>query len=190
MAIRDIKDVPKSPNTSDMPTNIYNPLNVDFEFKSGGTPHTIPARSGGSFPEYMAYRAAKHLAEKIVAEQWTIKLNQEAINVPQDMKQAYFTKPIPQEDLRKMRDAILTGKEAFADVAEPETGLPILAEPVKEVPVEVPEVLEPPKDEPANEVPDYDKMSWQDLRKSAKEKGIFDKAMKKQDVISALKVRL
>lgn len=189
MAIQDIKQVPPSPHSGDMPTNFYNPLDVEFVFYHSGQPHTVPAKTGVLLPEYLAWHGAKHLAEKIVAERWSIELKQKAIDIPADMKHAYMLHPIPQEQIRQMRDAILTGKEAFSGVVAPDTGLPTLVEePPKEPPVEVPPVAEPPKEEP--EIPDYDSMSWQDLRRVAKEKGIFDKRMKKADVIAALKVRL
>lgn len=113
--ILNIKDVPKSPNTSLEPQAVYNPMDEDFTGYWDGEPYTIPAGKVKEFPEFLAYHLAKHLSKYIVANKWAIKIREEGIGqISPDVAKA-----VPTSALQMMMMALLAGKrETFEALKE------------------------------------------------------------------------
>lgn len=172
-----IENVPASPNSSNEPTYLYNPLDQDFVFYhdrvKNPNPYTVPAKSKKLFPEYLAYHGAKHLAVLIV-----YKEHEEGLK--------FKTKEDRDPDAWKKVAEAMPGyrvQEVMVSlISVPET----LVEKVEEEPEKKPEEPAKEAEQLKEEKVDYEAMSWGDLRKYATEKGIYKVGMKRLDILEIL----
>src|SRR3990167_3682717 len=106
--IKDIREIPHSPNTSLESVIVFNPLNKDFTHGWEGVDYTIPTETERSFPEFLAHHLAKHLAEFIAGRQWA-----ERIEIEGREKSPNYDKAVPLASIEQFKEAILKGKNAF-----------------------------------------------------------------------------
>lgn len=105
----DIKQVPHSPHTSYDLTEIYNPLSKDFVWTHNGKPYILPAGKTSTFPEFLAYHFAKHLAKTIVYGNFEKEIAEKSKGqITPDTAKA-----CPAERVEKFKEALLKGKEAL-----------------------------------------------------------------------------
>jgi len=169
----DIENVPHSPNTGHDPTEVFNPLGEDFTAPQGGIDYTIPANSKASFPEFRAYHLAFHLAKKIVAENFYEDLKQESFNPlnPNAEKWKTMIRAIPDIRVKNMMGWVLNPKGSSPEESRVE-------EAEKEVKKRTEGTL-------TSQV-DLTKLTWQELKKVASEKGFYNPKMTRKEVLEKL----
>ena len=170
--ITPIENVPHSPNTSNNPTYLHNPLDEDYHFMRGGKPYMVPAKSKKMFAEFVAYNGAKHLAKLIARRQHDegLKFQTRDDKDPDAWKKVSST--VPSKRLQEIMASLVSTPDSLVEKIEKTEGKP---EPETE-----------PEKESIEEEVDYEAMSWGDLRKYATTKGIYKVGMKRLDILEEL----
>lgn len=166
-----IDEVPHSPHTSWNDTEVHNPLDEDFHWMYDGKPlKPVPANGKEVYPEFQARLIAKHLAMKIVAGNHDKEIQAEvAKQSTEAARAAAAAASIPGKRVANMMEWLLS---------------PIGASPEK-TPVKG-TILAPELEVGEAIKKDYSNLNWSELRKAAKEKGLYKIGMTKEAVIKQL----
>lgn len=180
-------------------TSVVNPTNKDLEFVYDSATYVLKAGEKGQFTEPVSLHAARKLADVNVKTS-----NPEEHRV---LTGAYLTNTEPEIiaknlgiNLEKIRKEAVTKENEGARVINLEAQLLGMKKQIeiltteKELEIEKEPIIEPPTvklseadtEEPVKET-DYSKLSWNELRQVAVNKGIFKPSMKKEDILEALK---
>lgn len=170
--ITPIENVPQSPNTTVDPTYLYNPMNEDYVFVHGGKEYVVPAKSKKLFPEVRAYHGAKHLAKKIAYEETLSGIRKIEVDDKDPEKWKKVSQSVPNRRVQELMVSFISYPDSVIEEVEK------VEEPISEL-------LTGLEEEP--EEKSIDEVSFKDLQKLAKEKGVAKFGATRKELIEALR---